>query len=121
MACLHQYIRPQVYHCITKPDQIRLDSILPPRQLNVQVSFEIFGNLTGVYFTKYATEIAEKLGIKGWIMLNKRGVIRGQIEGEKDKVDEMALWLRLQGSPGAKVDHALILLFQQWDYFRIIP
>ena len=38
---------------------------------------------------KYATEVAEKLKIKGWIMLNKRGVIRGQIEGEKDKVDEM--------------------------------
>lgn len=65
-----------------------------------------------VIFFQYATEIAEKLKIKGWIMLNKRGVIRGQIEGEKDKVDEMALWLRLQGSPGSKVEHAD---FKNWQ------
>lgn len=53
MACLHQYIRPQVYGCVTKPDQLRIDAIMPPKQLNVQVSFEIFGNLTGEFsFTK---------------------------------------------------------------------
>lgn len=44
---------------------------------------------TRILPTQYATEVAEKLKIKGWIMLNKRGVIRSQIEGEKDKVDEM--------------------------------
>lgn len=27
----------------------------------------------------------------------KRGSIVGQIEGEKDKIDQMAMWLKLQG------------------------
>lgn len=28
---------------------------------------------------------------------NKRGSVVGQLEGEKDKVDQMSLWLKLQG------------------------
>lgn len=28
---------------------------------------------------------------------NKRGSVIGQIEGPKDKVDQMAMWLKLQG------------------------
>lgn len=28
---------------------------------------------------------------------NKRGSVVGQVEGEKDKIDQMALWLKLQG------------------------
>ena len=49
-SCLFQYIRPQVYGAVTKPDQVRIDQIMPPKQLNVQVSFEIYGNLTGNHF-----------------------------------------------------------------------
>lgn len=43
----------------------------------------------GVYFTKYAKNIAETLDVKGWIRVNQRGTVYGQIQGEKDKVDEM--------------------------------
>lgn len=32
---------------------------------------------------------------------NKRGSVVGQVEGEKDKVDQMALWLKLQGNVGS--------------------
>jgi acylphosphatase len=38
---------------------------------------------------KYAIETAERLGIKGWIKLDKRGKVSGHIQGEKDKVDQM--------------------------------
>ena len=34
MACLHQYIRPQVYGCITKPDQVRMDEVSRQKYLN---------------------------------------------------------------------------------------
>lgn len=45
--------------------------------------------VVGVYFSKYAKNIAETLDVKGWIRVNSRGSVYGQIQGEKDKVDEM--------------------------------
>lgn len=42
--------------------------------------------------------MSKSLGINGWIRFNnKRGSVVGQIEGEKDKIDQMAMWLKLQG------------------------
>lgn len=43
----------------------------------------------GVFFTKYAKGVCENLNLKGWIRVSPRGSIYGQIQGEKDKVDEM--------------------------------
>lgn len=43
----------------------------------------------GVFFTKYAKDVCENLNLKGWIRVSPRGSIYGQIQGEKDKVDEM--------------------------------
>lgn len=33
--------------------------------------------------------MSEKLGLKGWVMLSRRGTVIGQIQGEKEKIDEM--------------------------------
>jgi acylphosphatase len=33
--------------------------------------------------------MCEKLDIRGWIRVSPRGTVYGQIQGEKDKVDEM--------------------------------
>ncbi|KAJ6217245.1 hypothetical protein RDWZM_008402 [Blomia tropicalis] len=84
----------------------------PLRAMLVQVDFEVFGEVSGVYFTKYAKSMCENLNIKGWIRVSPRGTVYGQIQGEKEKVDEMALWLRLQGSPGSKIDYCQ---FKNWQ------
>ncbi|CAG2121392.1 unnamed protein product [Medioppia subpectinata] len=55
--------------------------------------------------------MCQKLSLKGWIRVSPRGTIYGQIQGEKNSVDEMALWLRLQGSPGARIDSCQ---FKNW-------
>ncbi|XP_015786564.1 acylphosphatase-2 [Tetranychus urticae] len=83
-----------------------ISSSSPINRVLVQIDFEVFGDFSGVYFTKYAKEMSEKLGLKGWVMLSRRGTVIGQIQGEKEKIDEMALWLRLQGSPGSRIEHA---------------
>lgn len=33
--------------------------------------------------------MCEDLGIKGWIRVSPRGSVYGQLQGEKEKVDEM--------------------------------
>ncbi|XP_013775676.1 acylphosphatase-2-like [Limulus polyphemus] len=80
-----------------------LHSTLPARPLLVQVDFEVSGDVHGCLFTKYARDMCQQLGVKGWIRFSRWGTVIGQIQGEKDRVDEMALWLRLQGSPGSKI------------------
>lgn len=80
-----------------------ISDVNPLRAMLVQVDFEVFGDVSGVYFTKYAKSMCESLNIKGWIRVSPKGTVYGQIQGEKEKVDEMALWLRLQGSPNSKI------------------
>jgi len=33
--------------------------------------------------------MSERLGLKGWVMPSRRGTIIGQIQGEKQRVDDM--------------------------------
>ncbi|XP_067131157.1 splicing regulator SDE2 isoform X1 [Centruroides vittatus] len=60
----------------------------------------------------YAKDMCNRLGLKGWIRMSKWGTVVGQIQGVKDRIDEMALWLRLQGSPGARIDQCD---FRNWQ------
>lgn len=45
--------------------------------------------IPGTYFLKYARDTAEKLGLRGWVKLSHRSTVIGQIQGEKERVDEM--------------------------------
>ncbi|XP_076056626.1 acylphosphatase-2-like [Oratosquilla oratoria] len=70
----------------------------------VNVEFEVFGQVQGCMFTKYAKETADSLGIMGWIKNKKTGTIIGRIQGHKESVDQMVQWLSETGSPGSKVE-----------------
>jgi len=109
---MHQYSTIRSTHNSFDDKSSIMSGLLPPRLLLVQVEFEVFGDVSGVYFTRYAKDMCEKLEIRGWIRVSPRGTVYGQIQGEKDKVDEMALWLRLQGSPGARIAHCE---FKNWQ------
>ncbi|XP_015918961.1 acylphosphatase-2-like [Parasteatoda tepidariorum] len=69
----------------------------------VQVDFEVYGDLQGVNFVTHAKDIADRLGVKGFIKLTPYGSAIGQIQGEKEHVDEMALWLRHTGCPRSRI------------------
>uniref|UniRef100_A0A646QCS7 acylphosphatase n=1 Tax=Hemiscolopendra marginata TaxID=943146 RepID=A0A646QCS7_9MYRI len=91
----------------------------------VSVNFEVHGTVQGVYFPRYCQEMCRSFGVRGWVRNSRKGTIIGQLQGEKEKVDEIAMWLRLQGSPGSRIERCD---FRKWaiidgyDYrdFRIV-
>ncbi|XP_054708863.1 acylphosphatase-2-like isoform X2 [Uloborus diversus] len=53
---------------------------------------------------KYCKEMCDRFGLKGWTKLSSWGTVQGVIQGERGKVDEMAMWLQHQGSPGSRIE-----------------
>ncbi|KAI8422776.1 hypothetical protein MSG28_006521 [Choristoneura fumiferana] len=97
----------------------------------LSMEFEVYGQVQGCYFTKYCKEIAETIGIVGWVKNSKNGTIVGKIQGVKTTMDQMSAriattiflanpavkqqclhccvsawvdWLSTTGSPGCKID-----------------
>ncbi|XP_038214820.1 acylphosphatase-2 [Zerene cesonia] len=68
------------------------------------VEFEVHGQVQGCYFTKYCKEMAEELGIGGWVKNTKKGTIVGRIQGTKESLDKMIDWLSTKGSPDCKIE-----------------
>jgi len=70
----------------------------------VSVEYELFGNVQGCFFQKYAKEVAEQLSIGGWIKNTKKGTICGRLQGPKNALQEMLEWMVTEGSPGSRVE-----------------
>ncbi|XP_035221557.1 acylphosphatase-2-like isoform X2 [Stegodyphus dumicola] len=83
----------------------------------VQVEFEVFGGVQGVNFTKYCKEICDRFGVKGWTKLSPWGTAQGIIQGERGNVDEVAMWLQHQGSPGSRIEHCELRNWQILDKY----
>ncbi|XP_063627993.1 acylphosphatase-2-like [Cydia splendana] len=83
-----------------------------PSQL-YSTEFEVFGQVQGCYFTKYCKEIAETIGIVGWVKNSKQGTIVGKIQGVKPLMDQMIEWLSTVGSPGCKIQKCDLTNSQQ--------
>ncbi|XP_047002046.1 acylphosphatase-2 [Schistocerca americana] len=79
----------------------------------VSVEFEVFGQVQGVYFTKYCRDMCVQLGIGGWVKNTKNGTIVGKIQGPRIAVEHMVQWLSKTGSPGAKIDRCE---FKNWEF-----
>ena len=50
----------------------------------------IHGMVQGVGYRFFATRVARRLGLKGYIQNNRDGSVEAAVEGEKDAIDE---WL----------------------------
>ncbi|KDR14612.1 acylphosphatase-2 [Zootermopsis nevadensis] len=79
----------------------------------VSAEFEVFGQVQGVYFTKYCRDLSLQLGIGGWVKNTKTGTIVGKMQGERPKIEQMVDWLSKTGSPGSKIDRCD---FGNWEY-----
>jgi acylphosphatase len=82
-----------------------------PAQTLVSVDFEVCGIVQGVFFPKFCCNMARSLGLKGWVRNTRKGTILGMMQGEKERVDELAMWLKCQGAPGSKVAN---VFFNNW-------
>lgn len=70
----------------------------------LNVNFEVFGKVQGVFFRKYTQKEATKLGLSGWVMNTPEETVIGQIQGLEDSVKKMKLWLENTGSPKSRID-----------------
>ena len=49
---------------------------------------KIHGKVQGVGYRFYATRVARRLGLKGWIQNLRDGSVEAMVEGEPEKIDE---------------------------------
>ena len=62
----------------------------------------ISGMVQGVFFRYETRNLAEKLGIKGWVRNTPDGRVEAVFEGDKKKIQAMLDFCR-RGPPGAQV------------------
>jgi len=85
----------------------------PPGSTIVSCEYEVFGQVQGCGFTKFAKEVAEKGGIGGWVKNTRAGTIVGKLNGTIPNVKEMIQWLALTGSPGCKIEKVEL---KNWEF-----
>jgi acylphosphatase len=86
------------------------------KHINVTVT----GLVQGVYFRASTKEVADNLGIFGFVKNLPDGSVYLEAEGEDDALEQLYLWLE-EGPPAARVDHLQIEkgLMQQLEGFVI--
>jgi len=63
----------------------------------------VTGRVQGVFFRQSTREMAEGLGLCGWVRNQPDGSVEALFEGEKNLVEQAIAWCR-QGPPRAAVD-----------------
>lgn len=64
--------------------------------------FLVSGRVQGVFFRWFTKEIADRLGLKGWVRNLPEGKVEVWAEGKEDKISELRSHLQ-QGPPEAYV------------------
>jgi acylphosphatase len=62
----------------------------------------IGGDVQGVFFRYHTYELAQRLGVRGWVRNNPDGRVEAVFEGKKEVVERMLNFCR-RGPPGARV------------------
>ncbi|MCL4441122.1 MAG: acylphosphatase [Firmicutes bacterium] len=68
----------------------------------------ISGRVQGVCFRAYTREVAESLGIRGWVRNLPDGRVEAVIEGDHSAVEKMLEWCRT-GTPPAQVKRVEVI------------
>ncbi|KAL3874445.1 hypothetical protein ACJMK2_037457 [Sinanodonta woodiana] len=92
----------------------------------LSVEFEVYGDVQGVFFRKYALQEAEQHGLVGWVRNTRRGTVLGIVQGPKDKVHKMKHWLCKKGSPRSVIDKCELqnereIIHPEFSRFSIQP
>jgi acylphosphatase len=68
----------------------------------VRAHLVIGGRVQGVWFRASTRDVAQKLGLSGWVRNLESGAVEAVFEGPRDRVEEAVAWCR-QGPAGARV------------------
>lgn len=67
-----------------------------------RVSVTVSGRVQGVFFRANTAEMANGLGLKGWVKNNYDGTVEAVFQGEEDIVNKAVSWCH-KGPPSAMV------------------
>jgi acylphosphatase len=81
--------------------------------MKVRAHVYVSGRVQGVFFRSQTADIAERLGINGWVRNLSDGRVEALFEGEKEQVEEEIEFCR-RGPPGAYVQN----LDVRWEDWR---
>ncbi len=68
----------------------------------------IYGRVQGVYFRDFTRKHAVELGLKGYVHNLPGGGVEVAVEGEKQKISYLVVYLR-KGPPGAVVERVELI------------
>jgi acylphosphatase len=86
-----------------------------------QVHLIVLGRVQGVFYRASCQEVAQRLGLTGWVKNLPDGSVEVLAQGEKEKIEKLIEWCK-KGPPGAKVSGLKIdwqIIVQQISSFNI--
>ena len=75
-----------------------------------QVHLIISGKVQGVFYRASCEEVAQSLGLKGWVCNLPTGQVEVLAQGEKEKVEKLITWCK-KGPLDAKVNDVKV----EWE------
>jgi acylphosphatase len=81
--------------------------------MNSRVHVFVSGKVQGVFFRSSTKNMAEKLGLYGWVRNLADGRLEAIFEGNKEAVEKMVVWCR-KGPESARVTGIEII----WEEFK---
>lgn len=79
----------------------------------IRAHLRIYGLVQGVFYRATMKEVADRLGVKGWVRNLSDGSVEAVIEGPRDKVEQLIKWAH-HGPPAAKVERVVV----KWEPYR---
>lgn len=81
----------------------------------------IKGKVQGVFYRASAKEVAERLGITGWVKNTEEGAVEALVTGTVPALEDFVRWCR-RGPAGANVSSVGVVDSEQhhFDGFRIL-
>ena len=71
------------------------------------LKINVTGKVQGVFFRRSAKDIADELGMTGWIRNNADGSVEAMINGSRETTSKFIEWCK-NGPDGAIVDKVLV-------------
>ncbi len=79
----------------------------------VRAHLRIYGRVQGVFFRATMKEVADRLGVCGWVRNLPDGSVEAVVEGPRDRVEEIIRWAH-RGPPAARVERVEV----RWEPYR---
>jgi acylphosphatase len=87
----------------------------------VNYKIKVIGKVQGVFFRKSTLQVAEQLGVKGWVKNEEDASVLIEAEADKEVIDKFIQWCH-KGPAGAKVSKVEVMKnsIKRFTDFKII-